>query len=58
MAETEITTRPAWVLAGASILLLGVLLLVWGQSAAAECTPAQAEDLAACSEDAAWGGGA
>jgi hypothetical protein len=58
MAETEITTRPAWVLAGASILLLGLLLLVWGQSAAADCVPAKVEDPAACAEDAAWGGGA
>jgi hypothetical protein len=56
MAETEITTRPAWLLAGASILLLGVLLLVWSQAAAADCAPLSATDDAACAEDAAWGG--
>jgi hypothetical protein len=55
MAETEITTRPAWVLAGASILLLGALLLVWGQSASADCVHANADD-PACAEDAAWSG--
>jgi hypothetical protein len=55
MAETEITTRPAWVLAGASILLVGMLLLAWGQSAAAECAPAYGGGDAACAEETVWG---
>jgi hypothetical protein len=50
MADTEITTRPAWVLAGASILMLAVLLLVWGQAAAADCAPVHFADEATCAD--------
>jgi hypothetical protein len=49
------TTRPAWVLAAASILMMAWMLVAWSQSASADCAdavPAQSDP--ACADQGPW----
>jgi hypothetical protein len=55
MTEQRATTRPAWMLAAASILMMAWMLVAWSQSAAADCAEAvHAQADPACDDQRPW----
>jgi hypothetical protein len=56
MAEQHATTRPAWMLAAAAILMMAWVLLTWSQSAAADCNAGADTAGATCTEHDPWAG--